>query len=297
MLLGSTKSVVPEPRTSDAVSGPPRCADSEAPEVWGPHHLRGHPRGLGRAWPMEALCRGFWFARAISWEGKRRAGAWSPVCSLQSRTPQFKFRAPNGKNAPTTRTNASAPWRAATWLCEEGGWGGGATPPAAVAKLVRSLGKISCAAACFYLHMWVPTLLWQIELTCKRRHAQHWWAELITFTIRIVCSGFVDIHHSQMAQSVVAHMQTVLCLDVAHQTERSLNMASRAWSSDKENSKADRHMNAKKMDAAACCGMLQNPHVQLQKKGAAACCGCTCLAVADCIRVCGLAVERVAGGA
>ena len=132
------------------------------------------------------------------------------------------------------------------------------------------------AAACFYLHMWVPTLLWQIELTCKRRHAQHWWAELITFTIRIVCSGFVDIHHSQMAQSVVAHVQTVLCLDVAHQTERSLNMASRAWSSDKENSKADRHMNAKKWmlrHAAACCGMLQNPHVQLQKKGAAACCG------------------------
>ena len=153
-------------------------------------------------------------------------------------------------------------------------------------KLVRSLGKISCAAACcgmlrhaaacFYLHMWVPTLLWQIELTCKRRHAQHWWAELITFTIRIVCSGFVDIHRSQMAQSVVAHMQTVLCLDVAHQTERSLNMASRAWSSDKENSKADRHMNAKKWmlwRAAACCGVLQNPHVQLQKKGAAACCG------------------------
>ena len=25
--------------------------------------------------------------------------------------------------------------------------------------------------------------------------------------------------------------------------------------------------------AAACCGMLQNPHVQIQKKGAAACCG------------------------
>ena len=29
--------------------------------------------------------------------------------------------------------------------------------------------------------------------------------------------------------------------------------------------------------SAACCGMLQNPHVQLQKKGAAACCGCTSL--------------------
>ena len=90
-------------------------------------------------------------------------------------------------------------------------------------------------AACFYLHMWVPTLLWEIELTCKRQHS---WAELITFTIRIVCSGFADIHHSQMAQSVVARMQTVLCMDVAHQTERSLNMASRAWSSDKENSYA-----------------------------------------------------------
>ena len=87
-------------------------------------------------------------------------------------------------------------------------------------KLVRSLGKISCAAACFSLHLWVPTLLCQVELTCKRQHAQHCWAKLITFTIRIVCSGFVDIHHSQMAQSVVAHMQTVLCLDVAHQTER-----------------------------------------------------------------------------
>ena len=37
--------------------------------------------------------------------------------------------------------------------------------------------------------------------------------------------------------------------------------------------KADRHMDSKKMDAAACCGMLQNPHVQLQKMGAAACCG------------------------
>ena len=51
--------------------------------------------------------------------------------------------------------------------------------------------KISCAAACFYLHMWVPALLWEIELTNKRQHAQHCWAELITFTIRIVCSGFV----------------------------------------------------------------------------------------------------------
>ena len=109
-------------------------------------------------------------------------------------------------------------------------------------KHVRSLGKISCAAACCgmlrhastctcgYLH------LWEIELTNKRQHAQHCWTEFITFTIRIVCSGFVDIHHSQMAQSVVAHMQTILCLDVAHQTERSLDMASRAWSSDKENS-------------------------------------------------------------
>ena len=29
--------------------------------------------------------------------------------------------------------------------------------------------------------------------------------------------------------------------------------------------------------AAACCGMLQNPHVQLQKLSAAACCSCTCL--------------------
>ena len=32
-------------------------------------------------------------------------------------------------------------------------------------KHVRSIGKISCAAACFYLHMWVPTHLWEIELT------------------------------------------------------------------------------------------------------------------------------------
>ena len=92
------------------------------------------------------------------------------------------------------------------------------------------------AAACFYLHMWVPTHLWEIELANKRQHAQHCWAELTTFTIRIVCSGVVDIYYSQMAQSVVAHMQTILCLDVAHQTERSLNMASRAWSSDKQNS-------------------------------------------------------------
>ena len=99
-------------------------------------------------------------------------------------------------------------------------------------------GMLRHAAACFWLHMWVPALLWEIEHTKKRQHAQHCWAELITFTIRIVCSGFVDIHHSQMAQSVVAHMQTVLCLDVAHQTERSLNMASRAWSSDKQNSNA-----------------------------------------------------------
>ena len=61
-------------------------------------------------------------------------------------------------------------------------------------KLVRSLGKISgaaacCgmlrhAAACFSLHLWVPTLLCQVELTCKRQHAQHCWAKLITFTIR-----------------------------------------------------------------------------------------------------------------
>ena len=102
-------------------------------------------------------------------------------------------------------------------------------------------GMLRHAAACFSLHLWVPTLLCQVELTCKRQHAQHCWAKLITFTIRIVCSGFVDIHHSQMAQSVVAHMQTVLCLDVAHQTERSLDMASRAWSSDKENSNATQH--------------------------------------------------------
>ena len=122
------------------------------------------------------------------------------------------------------------------------------------------------AAACFYLHMWVPTLLWQIELTCKRRHAQHWWAELITFAIRIVCSGFVDIHHSQMVQSVVAHMQMVLCLDVAHQTECLLNMASRAWSSDRENSKVDRLMNAKKwmlQHAAAC---FKTPMCSSKKK-------------------------------
>ena len=90
------------------------------------------------------------------------------------------------------------------------------------------------AAACFYLHMWVPTHLWEIELTNKRPHPHHCWAESITFTIRIVCSGFVDAHHSQMAQTVVAHMQTVLCLDVAHQTERLLNMASRAWSSEEQ---------------------------------------------------------------
>ena len=125
------------------------------------------------------------------------------------------------------------------------GWRGGAERRFVSCKHVRSLGKISAAkimprhaAACFYLHMWVPALLWEIELTNKRQHAQHCWAELITFTIWIVCSGFVDIHHSQMAQSVVAHMQTVLCVDVAHQTERSLNMASRAWSSDRENSNA-----------------------------------------------------------
>ena len=72
-----------------------------------------------------------------------------------------------------------------------------------MAKLVRSLGKISCAAACcgmlrhaaacFSLHLWVPTLLCQVELTCKRQHAQHCWAKLITFTIRIVCSGFVAL--------------------------------------------------------------------------------------------------------
>ena len=137
-------------------------------------------------------------------------------------------------------------------------------------------GMLRHAAACFYLHMWVPTLLWEIELTCKRQHAQHWWAELITFTIRIVCSGFVDIHHSQMAQSVVAHMQTVLCLDVAHQTERSLNVASRAWSSDKENSKADRHMNAKKWmlrHAAACFKIPMCSSKKRVLRLAAACCG------------------------
>ena len=32
-----------------------------------------------------------------------------------------------------------------------------------------------------------------------------------------------------MAQSVVAHMQPVLSLDVAHQADRLLNMASRVW--------------------------------------------------------------------
>ena len=60
----------------------------------------------------------------------------------------------------------------------------------------QSLGNVSCAAACVYLHLWVPSLLWEIELTNKRRHAQHCWAELITFTIRILYSGFVDIHHT-----------------------------------------------------------------------------------------------------
>ena len=138
------------------------------------------------------------------------------------------------------------------------------------------------AAACFYLHMRVPTHLWEIELTNKRHHGQHCWAELITFTIRIVCSGFVDIHHSQMAQTVVAHMQTVLCLDVAHHTERSLNMASRAWSSEEQ---ADRHTKPKNWmlrHAAAC---FQTPMCSSKKRvlqHAAACCGCTC-AIFQCL--------------
>ena len=32
------------------------------------------------------------------------------------------------------------------------------------------------------------------------------------------------------------------------------------------------HKQSKVLGAAACCGMLQNPHVQLEKPGAAACC-------------------------
>ena len=159
--------------------------------------------------------------------------------------PPFAQRRHSARCAPNVPLHRGAPWRhppqpgpgppggalggsGAATRGESLDWARAAachdTRTGVVAKLVRSLGKISCAAACcgmlrhaaacFYLHMWVPTLLWEIELTCKRQHAQHCWAELITFTIRIVCSRFVDIHHSQMAQSVVAHMQTVLCLDV-----------------------------------------------------------------------------------
>ena len=41
------------------------------------------------------------------------------------------------------------------------------------------------AAACFSLHMWVPTLLWEIELTCKRQHSQHCWAELVLLVVSL----------------------------------------------------------------------------------------------------------------
>ena len=54
-----------------------------------------------------------------------------------------------------------------------------------MAKHVRSLGKFSCAAACFYLHMWVPTHLWEIELTNKRQHAQHCWAEWVCLVLTV----------------------------------------------------------------------------------------------------------------
>ena len=104
---------------------------------------------------------------------------------------------------------------------------GGYTTPAPALDLTTSLrgdflccGMLRHAAACFYLHMWVPTLLWGMELTCKRQHAQHFWAKLITFTIRIVCSGFVDIHHSQLAQSVVAHLPIRLNVRSTWQAER-----------------------------------------------------------------------------
>ena len=52
-----------------------------------------------------------------------------------------------------------------------------------------------------------------------------------------------------MAQSSVAHMQTVLCLHVAHQTEPSLNSRQ----------------------------TIVNHHQQSKIFGAAACCSCTCL--------------------
>ena len=50
--------------------------------------------------------------------------------------------------------------------------------------------------------------------------------------------GLLTYIIAKWRQVLLPHMQTVLCLDVAHQTERSLNMASRVWSSDKENSNA-----------------------------------------------------------
>ena len=41
------------------------------------------------------------------------------------------------------------------------------------------------AAACFYLHMWVPTHLWEIELTNKRQHVQHCWAEWVCLVLTV----------------------------------------------------------------------------------------------------------------
>ena len=46
-------------------------------------------------------------------------------------------------------------------------------------------GMLRHAAACFYLHMWVPTHLWEIELTNKRQHAQHCWAEWVCLVLTV----------------------------------------------------------------------------------------------------------------
>ena len=97
-----------------------------------------------------------------------------------------------------------------------------------------------------------------------------------TSIIRNVGASFLKVLRPSMCgpwEKFLVHMQTVLCLDVAHQTERSLNMASRAWLSEEQ---ADKHMSPKNWmlwHAVACCGMLPNPYVQLQKTGAAAFCG------------------------
>ena len=64
--------------------------------------------------------------------------------------------------------------------------------------------------------------------------AKVWWVQVALNPANIwsrLMGGLFDDE-----QACAVPWKKILCLDVAHPTERSLDMASRAWSSDEENS-------------------------------------------------------------